>query len=130
MLKLAACLAIGKMNWMPMIRLSALLHWGRKTYSHMTRKGKNAIKCKGFTLNSANTMVVTHQKLIDLLPNRNLNAEVQKIVNVSNREFKLDRKSGEYWTELRNKALRFTADKNELDLKTYSTKPFGHEKFQ
>ena len=96
----------------------------------MTRKGKNAIKCKGFTLNSANTMVVTHQKLIDLLPNTNLNDEGQKIVNVSNREFNWDRKSGEYWTSLRNKALRFTADKNDLDLKTYSTKPFGHEKFQ
>ena len=103
---------------------------GPKTYSYKTRKGKHALKCKGFTLNSANTLVVTHQQLIDLLPSTDPKNDAEKFVNVSNREFKWDRKTGEYWTALRNKALKFTADKNELDLKTYSTKPFGHEKFQ
>ena len=40
---------------------------GPKTYSYKTRKGKSALKCKGFTLNSANSAVVTHQALIDRL---------------------------------------------------------------
>ena len=102
---------------------------GPKTYSYTTRKGKNALKCKGFTLNSANTLVVTHQKLIDLLPDTT-SSDTEKFVAVSNRDFKWNRKTGDYWTCLRNKTLRFTADKNELDMKDYTTKPFGHENFQ
>ena len=101
---------------------------GPKTYSYKTRKGKSKLKCKGFTLNSANSTVVTHQTLIDLLPSTN-SSDTDKFVAVSNREFNWNRKTGDYWTGLRNKTLRFTADKNELKMTDYTTKPFGHENF-
>ena len=58
---------------------------GPKTYSYKTSKGKSALKCKGFTLNSANTRVITHQTLIDLLPDTD-SGDTDKFVAVSNRD--------------------------------------------
>ena len=102
---------------------------GPKTYSYKTRKRKHVLKCKGFTLNSANTLVVTHQTLIDLLPDTD-SGDTDRFVAVSNRDFNWSRETGEYWTCLRKNTLRFTAEKNELDMTAYTTKPFGHENFQ
>ena len=110
-------------------QIVSFVAFGPKTYSYKTGKGKHALKCKGFTLNSANTLVVTHQTLIDLLPDTD-SGDTDRFVAVSNRDFNWNRETGEYWTCLRKKTLRYTADKNDLDMTAYTTKPFGHENFQ
>ena len=100
---------------------------GPKTYSYQTAKGKGNIKCKGFSLTSNNREIATHKNMINLIE-----ASKQKSsssLNLSDRVFKWDRKSGEYWTYLQSKLMRFTADKNDIDWDTLTTKPFGHESF-
>jgi hypothetical protein len=74
-------------------------------------------------------VVVTHQTLIDLLPDTDY-SDTDKFVAVSNRDFNLNKETGDNWTCLRKKTLRFTADKNELDMNIYTMKPFGYENFQ
>jgi hypothetical protein len=106
--------------------ITSFVALGPKTYSYKTLKGTSSIKCKGFTLNSANRQTVTHEKFIRLLLGSRDGAHPEML---SNRIFKWARASGQYWTSLQTKLLRFTADKNEINWSNYSTKPFGYRTF-
>ncbi|KAI8913363.1 hypothetical protein EDD86DRAFT_200388 [Gorgonomyces haynaldii] len=107
--------------------MTSFVALGPKTYSYQTLKGKGSIKCKGFTLTAANREAVTHQSMIQLVQDSRQNAQTS--IALSDRVFKWDRKKGEYWTHLRSKTMRFTADKNVIDWDTLTTMPFGDELF-
>ena len=64
--------------------------------------------------------------VISLLPVR----DQYNNATIIGRAFNWNRESGIYWTELQEKTLKFTADKNVLDVETHTTKPVGYEKFE
>ena len=93
---------------------------------------KTRLEKESMRLNARVSLLIppTHWlSLIDLLPDTD-SGDTDRFVAVSNRDFNWNREIGEYWTCLRKKISRFTADKYELDMTAYTTKPFGNENFQ
>jgi hypothetical protein len=102
--------------------ITSFVALGPKTYSYVTRMGKESLKCKGFSLNVGNRKSINHDKMIEILKDSKTHAD--SCLVLSDRKFKWDRTNGQYWSYLQSKTMRFTADKNEIDWETYTTTPF------
>jgi hypothetical protein len=108
-------------------KISEFVALGPKTYGYRTASGKTVAKCKGFTLNELNAKIITHNELKRLVQcfQRGESEEITSTYI----HFGYSRGGNFTYTTERAKRLKVTANKNEVDIRTLITYPFGARKF-
>lgn len=108
---------------MPIVKFVSL---GPKTYSYsyIDADGNEVFdsKCKGFTLNHANSQTVNYESMVRLL-----NGELE-FIKTQDVKFNWNKGTGQMSTYMQSKFLSGTYDKGFVD-SDYVTYPFGYEKF-